>query len=289
MNVIELVPPFTYSYQCGSTFLTSYIPVYLYSYSFQLIGICLRTLLFSCLDYSVFPSFIQRSLPGLVWPFHWKINSTLIPPSIIIQPHRIISPIMNSMMILLTFGLCSPILAVMITLTICLSSYKWLYYIGRFCIIRIEKKMNLIHNANEENSTDGDRQSHQSTLEIKQFEPNPMRMGNGKEYDDSLRVEYFSSVSLEDEYLTTVERSLGDTDGYYLGSVWPILCTSSFFITCLCWDMAGDHVGWQKALWVPIYGLGILPFFLWSIQRYAQYLNRLKQECEPSRMLSISA
>jgi hypothetical protein len=46
---------------------------------------------------------------------------------------------------------------------------------------------------------------------------------------------------------------------------WPITVTSCFFITLLCWEMAGDRRGWSHALWVPIVGfVMVLILWLWD-------------------------
>jgi hypothetical protein len=40
---------------------------------------------------------------------------------------------------------------------------------------------------------------------------------------------------------------------------------SCFFVTLLCWDMAGDKGGWSQALWVPIAGVAmVLLIWVWD-------------------------
>jgi hypothetical protein len=41
---------------------------------------------------------------------------------------------------------------------------------------------------------------------------------------------------------------------------------SCFFLTLLCWDMAGDKGGWLQALWVPVVGV-VMAFVIWVFDR----------------------
>lgn len=78
-----------------------------------------------------------------------------------------------------------------------------------------------------------------------------------------------------DVYLKIINTLLEDTPGHFKACVWSILWTSCLFMICLCWDMAGDHVGWKKALWVPCTGLCILPLI-----GYTHYLIEYYKCCQ---------
>jgi Leucine-rich repeat (LRR) protein len=94
-TVLTLIPPFTYSYQCGSTLLVSYIPVYMYSTIFQIIIDLIRTTLIFQTNYKDYPIFIQRYFP--------------LPHNNIITA-KITTSLINNMILLLSFGLASPVL-----------------------------------------------------------------------------------------------------------------------------------------------------------------------------------
>jgi hypothetical protein len=56
----------------------------------------------------------------------------------LIKFSQIISRAMNNIILLLSFGLCSPVLCALITVSICLHLWSWLVLIGRFVFARIE-------------------------------------------------------------------------------------------------------------------------------------------------------
>jgi hypothetical protein len=70
------------------------------------------------------------------------------------------------------------------------------------------------------------------------------------------------------KYLTTnlLNQQLQDVHSFFLVCKWPVTLTSCFFITLLCWEMAGDHGGWDRALWVPVVGL-VLVLIIWIWDR----------------------
>ena len=116
MEVLKVTPPFTYSYQCGSTILTSYIPVYMYGVSIQIMIDLFRVIIIFQTKYENIPKIIQQSLQ-------------LDPNNI--NPSKIISNLMNSMILLLSFGLSSPVLSVSICLGVIINISCWLMIIGK--------------------------------------------------------------------------------------------------------------------------------------------------------------
>jgi hypothetical protein len=144
MDVLKITPPFFYSYQCGSTLLTSYLPVHMYSISMKVIfAIVSLIIIFSSSSMAHYPSWLLSLFPGVCWPARWgeiirdsEINFKK--PIRLIEPHQIISRTMNHIVLLLSFGLCSPVLCVWIALSICVHLCSWLMLIGRFVSLRIE-------------------------------------------------------------------------------------------------------------------------------------------------------
>lgn len=104
MEVLKLTPPFTYSYQCGSTILTSYIPVYMYSVIIQ----------------------ILVDISRVIAIFHFQQL-----PQQNIKSSKIISSVMNNLVLLLSFGFSSPVLCFCICLEMIVSEKCWLMLIGK--------------------------------------------------------------------------------------------------------------------------------------------------------------
>jgi hypothetical protein len=143
MDVLKITPPFFYSYQCGSTLLTSYLPVHMYSVSLQIIStvVSLIIILSSSTLTQQHPRWLLSLFPGVCWPSHWqRVGSSVVSQRqpVMIKPHQIISRTMNNIILLVSFGLCSPVLCVCIALNICVNLWSWLMLIGRFVSLRLD-------------------------------------------------------------------------------------------------------------------------------------------------------
>ena len=144
MDVLKITPPFYYSYQCGSTLLTSYLPVYMYSISLHTIS----TVAFFVFIISTnttttrYSRWLLKLFPGICWPSHWSdVDDRILDldnPIRLINPYRIISSVVHHTVLLLSFGLCSPVLCFYISLSICLRLCYWLILIGRFVSFRTD-------------------------------------------------------------------------------------------------------------------------------------------------------
>jgi hypothetical protein len=217
MDVLKITPPFFYSYQCGSTLLTSYIPVHMYSISFQiLLTIVSVTIIFSSSNRARNPPWLLSGFPGVCWPYHWHNSAIAIEKKpILIEPHQIITRTMNNIILLLSFGLCSPVLSVCIALSICVHLCSWLLLIDRFMSVRINRPTLNLQTADE-------------VWEI-----------------------------TEDPFARLLSEQLQGVHSSLLVCKWPVTLASCFFVTVLCWDMAGDKGGWLQAVWVPIVGVAM--------------------------------
>jgi hypothetical protein len=151
----------------------------------------------------------------------------------LLKPYHLISSTMNQLILLLSFGLCSPVLCFSIALGISVNLLTWLMLIGRF----ISHRLLLLPLLKQQ-------QQQQSPNEESMLEP----------WDELL-----SLLSRQVE-VERVQSSL-------LVCKWPILCTSCLFVTLLSWDMVGDQVGWEEGLWVPVVGLAML-LLLWLWDRF---------------------
>lgn len=218
MNPLQILPPFTYSYQCGSAIVTSYIPVYMYATSLQLVSVILSTILIFTADHVIkYPSQILQRFPLVYWPDWDEDRSNSLKSSRMIRPHQILSILCSNLILLLSFGLCSPALGFYITASICFYGCFWLMVIGRYICLRkgqgIEK-------------------------EIEVGEP---KLRCDDEFVQLLNHQ-LQSLDLSDIKVCK----------------WPVICTTCMFMTLLCWDMVGDQVGWYDAIWVPVVGSFIL-------------------------------
>jgi hypothetical protein len=140
MDVLKITPPFFYSYQCGSFLLTSYIPVYMYSISLQILStiLVIAFAIFSSTR-TRYPHWLLKSLPGVYLPSHWNdIDRPEMNPDRLLNPHQIISGMLNNIILLLSFGLCCPVLCCYIALSICVNLSCWLFFINQFVRLRID-------------------------------------------------------------------------------------------------------------------------------------------------------
>jgi hypothetical protein len=138
MEILYITPPFSYTYQCGSTLLTSYLLVYMYSISLQIFSLLMRLILVFSTNFTQHPNWFMKLFPGIYWPSKWKSDnqsSRDVPRTKsprLLRPAQIISGAMYHMILLLSFGLCSPVLAGYITFSLCANMCCWLVLIGRF-------------------------------------------------------------------------------------------------------------------------------------------------------------
>lgn len=236
----SLVPPFSYSNECGSVLLTTYIPVLILGYSFQLliswsiVGLQLQ------LPYESFPLSIRSSLHGLMWPEYWaqngdslKDNKGTLNSDVMLKIRTILcNDVLNNWLVFMTFGLCSPPLAVAIVCCVIIKLSMWVVLVGRFT------KYILQHNAAPVNN---------------RLQQSPAPHSNDS--SDTCR-------HIEDSTCVTLISVLGQV---YIPlytvlaqSFWRLALCSALFVALLGWDMAADEVGWLDALWIPLFSLGVL-------------------------------
>lgn len=114
MEVLKLTPPFTYSYQCGPTLLTTYIPVYMYTMIIQLIVEIGKSWILSHRE------MVEKS----TWIVKLLQQQSL-------KSSTLLTTILNNLVLLLTFGLTSPILCLCIGISTYVSITSWLVAIGK--------------------------------------------------------------------------------------------------------------------------------------------------------------
>lgn len=174
-SVKPFTPPFTYNYICFSTILKAYLPVFIYTYCLKIvIPICVSYLVVNYLPYESLPTWIRDHTRGILWPLYWKKYSSslsgdntlstlhrggrslgagstlqedlkkeeedpsrdLVRPNSIFKPSQTYGSIAQDICLLLTFGLCSPVLALAIAMHATLSSYHIRILITRFLYLQ---------------------------------------------------------------------------------------------------------------------------------------------------------
>jgi hypothetical protein len=246
MPPLSINPPFTYSYQCGSALLTSYLPVYMYSISLQLLSIFCQSIMIFSVSLTTLPSWWMNMFPGVYWPLRGdSLTPTPPHPSSpshstalalkMIKPHKVITFAINNTILLLSFGLCSPVLSCYITLSLCVNLSFHLLTIGRFISLRL-----LDH----------------SCLP---------RSYKGSWSNSQQRDHHSQSIQSNEQLIILLNQQVEGAHASFKAGKWPVVFTSIFFITLLCWDMVGDQVGWYSGLWVPIVGFAmVLILWLWE-------------------------
>lgn len=248
VNVEPLTPPFLYHYQCASTLLTSYIPVFMYVYMFQL---TLPFVLFvlSFFEYNSFHKWLRMKLPGMWWPHFWlkacenkmsfddedsvkRDMKGIATPRRMLNIKTVLSQVMHHSCVLLTFGLCSPHLCLAVICSICVTSDMLSYMIGRFVHYRL-------------NSLVQDRQ-----LVI-----------SSKGKNDKQSMHEVLSMVKTDNALCSLSEQLGDKTIFVKSCFVPVFTTSAAFMCFICFNMAGDRGGWRQSMWVPVVFLTLCVLF----------------------------
>jgi hypothetical protein len=238
----------------------------MYSTTLHLVTILIQLLIFFSSHWIHFPEWLINTFGRIYWPLlplprdsangngNDKTNdhnTNANPPIQIIRPYRIISSTMNHMILLLSFGLCSPALGFYIAIGICVNLVTWLMLIGRFIFLRIV----FLKNRNEESMTSP---------------------SSSPSLVNELPKELLNLLNQQVE-VEKVQSSL-------LVCKWPIICTSCLFVTLLSWDMVGDQVGWYEGLWVPITGVVML-LLIWFWDRLLK--RHLRDQSQRSASNSV--
>lgn len=249
VTVAPLVPPFSYNNLCSSVVLSSFVPVFMFLYAIQVLLPLLYLLLFTGMKYPAFlPEAVLKSVNGVFWPDYWQRTTPLraahsdrdeasgvlgSDPLRLLKANRIISAdILNHLLLLFTFGMCSPFLALSIVLAATLKQRMWILLLGRFVHARtVAAAPNLV--------IDGVAGNKSSLKDIEAEEGN-----------------------ISDPALLLLASACVPVREKVTHCVWPIIWTSALFFSFLSWDILGDAVGWKQAVWAPVLTLSV-PAGLW--------------------------
>lgn len=195
--------------------------------------------------------------------------------------------VMNNMLLMMTFGLCSPVLALAIACAVILKMAFWMLLIGRFArsFFRKEKEKENVEAAVTVAPTPNSITASDTT--------NPMSSaasaGDSCTTGDSRAVTMACTSSKDtDVTITTSSRdstaellvrqsrishAIESKTGIHFslmalaemqipllrvleGSFWHIAWCSALFIALMSWDMATDEVGWLKSIWILVIPYG---------------------------------
>ena len=144
-----VTPPFVYNYQCSSVLLTSFVPVLIMGFAIQLCFILAFPLICSLVNGRNMSLVIRnKMLPGIAWPLFWADNDDVEFPLhqkriLLIEDPRVLFnsnfvicfDVLNNVMIFLTFGLASPVLAAAVVVVAVLKMHLLLLLVGRFAAV----------------------------------------------------------------------------------------------------------------------------------------------------------
>jgi len=256
VEVVPVTPPFTYNYECTSALLKSYIPVFIYTYCFQFILPPFVLWILTKLSYLRLPEFLRFAMFGVLWPNHWSSDSDGIverqsTPHKLFKLDSVLTMIMHHIVILLTFGLTSPFLATAIVATVGSMSVQHRLLVGRFVLTRLST-------------------SRRDSAILRRFDS---RIRESDVFTSVFRPSFACpSVGRDctDIALVTLEKTLSTTVPILECCMWPVVIGTSVFFVFICWDMAGDEVGWRHSTWVPCVVISV-PFMIWATRWLIQW------------------
>ena len=257
-EVEGIVPPFIYNYDCGSTLIQVYLPVYLYMYIYQFLLACGFTPLWSSFDFEVFPVWLQTRLSGLVWPDVWYGDNNVqsdssdfdqfrIPTTKKLSKFKTIvsSDIFRHVVVLVTFGVCSPLLATLISLSVLIKLHMWIALIGRFVHFRIVTKARNHSEDTEEHFSD--REKTMPTLS-EWLHLYPPILPHDLSSEEQARM---LSQPVDIAFVCLAEGLLPIQ--VVFDRCFPaILWSSALFMGGISWDLASNGGGWREGQWAPL-------------------------------------
>jgi hypothetical protein len=139
--VTDYNPPFVYNYSCGSSILTSYIPVYIYSYTMLAFLLPLVFLALASAPTKYIPKFLLKQIDAILRPQD-RSDTMAIPVNAVMADGRpsamarvfvqfqhvfkarsVQALAIQHLTILLTFGITSPMLAIVVCAAIVIDTY----------------------------------------------------------------------------------------------------------------------------------------------------------------------
>ncbi len=243
-ETITYTPPYSYSNECSSAILTSYVPVFLYTALFALLAGLLNPV--SDISTEKFLRYAARypdnkhltrmvSLVTTCKRFaDYMFDTEYSTDGEEFNQTGFCLSLNSSIIVLLTFGVMSPFLAVMTYLSISSTLLYAEYRVGKY-LSKVSEPGNEVVNPMS-NSTKDDTDDSVKPPPIEDVE------SEGKTCSADL---FTKKVQELDILLIGMENRL-------IKSTWQVLPSIGLFYSVFIWDIAGDELGFTKALWGPI-------------------------------------
>eukprot|EP01041_Mallomonas_annulata_P008141 gene8141-16732_t len=230
-------PSFIYNNGCSSSILTTYIPVYIYTYSISaFIAPFLRFIWPSCMDMRYFPEFVRiNALMGLLWPKHAEeVRSYLF------FADYFVIDLLGDITLLLTFGLASPPLAVCISANIIINAIIIQVLIGRYLHIISMKFQPPTTNTVTESS-------------------------NVIPYEKDDREMSISVPQHENDHTGGLEEACADCFGGLLQCLFMIILSTALFQGIVLLDIVDDGKSIENSFWPSL--VVIIIAVVWRVVR----------------------
>lgn len=236
---------------------------------------------------------LVKVLPGIVWPDIWSHhdlvevkenkkgekeqgearetiheNATYVISSRqLLKPDDIAASLMHHTAVLLTFGATCPVLAMLVTITICSQALQWVMLLNRFVFKRLQsggmweassvaaalqvdsrKEGGVIYEGsgcNEASRSGKLRRDEIVGAIIASIENEQQGLGDAMKFKTC-------QWEKNDVSLRRAEGSVEQFDALLSLCILPVVCISTVFFVFFSWDIAADRLGFLSSLWVPI-------------------------------------
>jgi hypothetical protein len=226
--------------QCASVLLTTYIPVYIYIYGFQIFATAVFLLLATYSNSPRFPRWMRGHFPAIKPVVERFVES----PDKLINLRNLVTSCGHHLAVTLTFGLCSPYLAAAIATTVLSNVLLWKYLVGRCAWYHVNVW-------SVEESCAQDSGPFDSTDSV--YKADEDNKEKAKEVEHPI----------EKYTMRVLDAAVCDVSIMFMHMLWPVVFLSGVFMGMLCWDMAGDRTGWRDSMWIPLTS-ACIPATLWT-------------------------
>ena len=305
--VTEYNPPFVYNYSCGSSILTSYIPVYIYSYTMLALLLPLVFLALASAPTKYIPRFLLGQIDAILRP--QDRADTLAPsamnmgensrPSAIVdvfvrfqhvfKARSVQALSIQHLVILLTFGITSPVLALVICAAIVVDTYVIQTLMIRY--VEYQSRRSVFFNSfntsgSGSNSSGGsvrdslnsaNQSSRSGSAELDSSSEVPLDLKSssergslGSSNHEESRISESGASSANNSLIAQIyeEERMAELDLICSGTwrcmqhtAWLVYYCCAVFYSALLFDVVGDSRGLESALSVPLSALVVVVFF----------------------------
>lgn len=260
---VPVVAPFMYNNQCASLLLTSFVPVLIIEFSIQLVAILVLPVICYYLGNGLSANDV---MVGILWPHYWlnNVDSERFRNKIKLEddPYIIVNlksvmcfDVLNMVIIMLTFGLSSPVLAAVVACAAAMKLALLILLVGRFASVL--RDAGTSSNISKSGSRSTNKMKSRSQASNGNNFSNRNSVDNGFESDCNTGEDLHFAL----ETLCNMPFPLAEV---LQQSFWLFAWASASFFVLGCFDMALDEVDVVQALWIPVWALSF-PVLLWFI------------------------